>query len=46
MIVDGFVCMCISDSVVHKCVPVNDRVIGKLIAHSSVLCYERFTRCL
>ena len=45
MIVEGILCirfvhMCVTDSIVRKCVPVKDRVIGKFITHSSVLCYE------
>ena len=45
MIVEGILCirfvhMCISDSIVRRCVPVKDGVIRKFITHSSVLCYE------
>ena len=35
-----FVCMCVSDSIVCKCVSVNDCVIGKFITRSYVLCYD------
>ena len=45
MILEGILCirfvhMCVTDSIVRKCIPVKDSVIGKFITHSSMLCYE------